>query len=230
MTKRRKDWVIKTWNEFICIANGFTNGLWGFRGVSSVDFELIPSIGRRSIRNEYSKEWEEEIFSRFKEEAIPHLVRLPPTELAWLALARHHGLPTRLLDWTSSPLIAAYFAVSEAKKNNGLARDCAVYAYEDGEYIGEENVNNPFSDRKKAIEVRVSHYSPRLAAQKGFFTLHGNPTTPFIHPTLRRIVIPGRLCAELEEKIDLFGINAATLFPDLDGLAAYWGWYYREAL
>lgn len=225
-----KEQTIKSWSEFIATMTGreYSDCFWSFRGVPSADFDLIPSIGRESVRERYSKEWEEEIFSRFKQEAIPHLIRLPTTEIGWLCLARHHGLPTRLLDWTSSPLIAAFFAVSGAKRATIDPPDCAIYAYWGKEYVGEEQIKNPFAGRKNFIEIRVSHYSPRLTAQKGYFTLHGRPTVPLRHPTLRKIIIPGELCVSFTEYLDLFGINAATLFPDLDGLAAYLGSYYRD--
>jgi len=230
MAKNGKERIVKSWDQYISIAKEFNDGLWSFRGMASVDYKLIPTIGRPSARYRYSRDWEEDILYLFKQEAIPHLVRVPPTELSWLALARHHGLPTRLLDWTSSPLIAAYFAVNEAMNGAGNPHDCAVYAYQNQAFTGEEAIKNPFAPRKRAIEIRVSHYSPRLTAQKGFFTLHGNPTLPFQHRTLRRFIIPGRLCAQFLQNLDLFGVNAATLFPDLDGLAAYWAWYYRDAV
>ena len=44
--------------------------------------------------------------------------------MEWLSLMRHYGIPTRLLDWTHSFLVAAYFAVDDADK----ARDCAIWA------------------------------------------------------------------------------------------------------
>src|SRR6516164_8345766 len=93
---------------------------WVFRGVSDSSFELRTSLERELERNPYWKdkplEAERIIVKEFKRQA--HLytqgVPGPNDDVDWLALMRHHGAPTRILDWTKSPYIALFFALQGA--------------------------------------------------------------------------------------------------------------------
>ena len=114
--------AVGSWNGYLNIINGYTDGSWIFRGVNSADYVLKPSIARGTLHYDYSRKLEDYVFTRFKRESLPYLGFRPADDWDWLALAQHHGVPTRLLDWTESPLVAAFFAVI-----GWVERDAAVY-------------------------------------------------------------------------------------------------------
>ena len=79
--------------------------IW-FRGSTNVDYALVPSLGR----SPYDISHEQALINTFKQNAIQSASERPQSQWEWLFLARHHSLPTRLLDWTESPLVGLYFA------------------------------------------------------------------------------------------------------------------------
>ena len=201
------------------------SGRWGFRGVPSASYDLIPSIGRPSVRAVYDRDLEETIFRKFRQAAVPFVGQRPDNLCTWLAVARHHGLPTRLLDWSFSPLVAAFFATHERSPNND---GFAIYAYETDFYKSEHIApDNPFDLTSDVQEIFADHYSERLAAQRGFFTIHRQPDAPFRHETLIKYSFPECMREEALNRLDFYGINQASLFPGLDGIARYWGWFYN---
>jgi len=106
---------ISSWADLSEIVDHFSRHIghdWLFRGVTNESYSLRPKIGRKSARAKapYRINDERAVLTMFKQQARAH-VPGSPTELEWLAIAQHYGLPTRRLDWTDSLLMSAWFAV-----------------------------------------------------------------------------------------------------------------------
>ncbi|MBS3768087.1 MAG: FRG domain-containing protein [Candidatus Cloacimonetes bacterium] len=91
-----------------------------FRGLSNADWKLLSSLDRLGCPHTepHSKaHLEEHLLRNFIRYARPYLELYPENEWEWMVIAQHRGLPTRLLDWTYSPLSAAHFAVLADNSN-----------------------------------------------------------------------------------------------------------------
>jgi hypothetical protein len=203
-----------------------SNGLVVFRGQRS-NLPLIPSVGR-------DKSWflvEKEAFEEFKREALPYLGFTPSNDWQWLAVAQHNRLPTRLLDWTRSPLAALWFTVCKPanKEEPGIVWG---FIYEPTEAICSttelpSNLTSPFSIENTLLYF-PDHVFPHIQAQLGVFTVHhrkpdNDQFVPFEDAKdadlrLSRIEIPAKSFPTLRYHLFRLGITPASLFPGLYGL------------
>lgn len=196
-----------------------------FRGEGKATYSLLPRIGRCyryhtqclsgckgrpfSIADELSA------FKDFQMRAIPYLQQRIENDWEWLALAQNHGLPTRLLDWTENPLVAAFFACYE--KYGG---DSVIYVLDRRKFEVPLKSDSPFKIEKTLI-VQASHNSPRVTAQSGLFTVHPKPHEEFCSPYLQRWIVKQSCLLEIALMLEEYGIHHASLFPGLDGIAQY---------
>jgi hypothetical protein len=191
-----------------------------YRGMKSVEYPLLPKIGRIVPPDAISsrEKNEQEILRLFKERAFQYLDFTPTSDWDWLALGQQYGLPTRLLDWTDNPLVAAFFAVDDESGTDGV-----IYAYQNESFIPVEGHPDPFQYRKVGKFI-PRHITPRITTQGGLFTIHPNPYEPFDSSDMDKIILPARTQVELKRTLNRYGVNRFSLFPGLDGLAAHIQW------
>jgi hypothetical protein len=194
------------------VSSVHSDGSWYFRGVSSKKYPLVPKIGRPNGKSSYDKKIERHALEEFKRAAVPHLAFQPANQLQWLSLAQHHGLPTRMLDWSLSPLVAAFFAVEDYRNDD----DACVFAYSTKVMLAGDR--DPFNLEFVSF-YRPPHITARIPAQHAAFSIHPKPDAAFKPPGLMRLCIPSELKADFLHQLRLFGITRATLFPSLDGVA-----------
>jgi hypothetical protein len=201
-------------------------GQWVFRGHSNKEYRLIPSVGRMPHTSGSRQKYEESLFNIFRREAQGYLSALPSTEWEWLSFAQHHGLPTRLLDWTYNPLVALYFAV---EANNHL--DGEVFALRARTQAPMEvRSGSPFKITKP-VKYFPSIVTARIRAQEGLFVACSDLETP-LDETLRkdweldRMLVPAKAKEAIRYALFRVGTHASSLFPDVDGLAARLKWQH----
>ncbi|HHX8454254.1 TPA: FRG domain-containing protein [Vibrio diabolicus] len=200
------------------------HGYW-FRGHADLQWDLTPSAGRVGYRLPDNRdlgrchEWCQDAHS---------LTTFPESFIERLAIAQHHGLATRLLDWTKNPLVACFFAVSALPE-----KDAAIYALESLSLHTRATIQITRENLESFSGVMGYHpkaINSRLVSQQGLFTVHCPAHEPLpitqslfeLNETnVKRFVIPSDKKASIRQMLDNYGVNEATLFPDLDGLARY---------
>ena len=202
-----------------------------FRGQRQ-DHPLLPKIARIKLRGELIN-IEKLIIDEFRRTSLPLSDIQPNNNWDLLAIAQHHGLPTRLLDWTYSALVALWFAVSKTPCEDNPAIVWILKPDID-DFIDDTEGDDPLSNKKTRI-FRPRIVSRRISAQAGLFTVHkineGERVVKFENHTkfikkLFKIQIPADKFASIRHRLNMLGINASTVFPDIDGLCSHLQWRY----
>lgn len=219
-----------------------TQQKWLFRGQADAIWELRPGVHRG-----YSPQQERYLTNEFRVRARSRYFSCPTSNdyPGWLALMQHYGLPTRLLDWTYSPLIAAFFAVhpdycppvcaahrdasiwalDASKLNESQGFEPLIFPLDAASY--EPLIEPAFKNRQELDSVGVAmalEHDQRIQLQQGAFTIHSSriPINQLdgAENWLRRFIIKHTDIPQFFDELTLLGVRKYTLFPDLSTLTS----------
>jgi hypothetical protein len=238
-----------SWNEDLALHRSS----FAFRGCDGAGEALSSSLVRHGGAE--ATRLERHLLRNFRKYAAREEV---PSDSVWnwVALGQHHGLPTRLLDWTYSPYVALHFAtyaLDEYDKDGSVWMVDYVRAHEllpdRFRRLLEDEGANVFTtemlgliagdlpalaepDEEFALFVEPPSFDQRIVNQYALFSLVSQPALALdnwlrAHPELwRRIVIPAELKWEIRDKLDQANVSERVLMPGLDGLSSWLARFY----
>lgn len=195
------------------------------------DFSLLPKIAR----------YDQQLDLHTREEYMLHelgrrgsLYRKMDHLDEWdlLTLAQHNGMATRLLDWSTNPLTALWFACENTESKT------SSFVYILRPHRGIKHIDRKITPTPKKhigfgiLKPRLE--DPRVIAQDGWFTVHTvsrkygkiqsiNEVTNLVDG-LVKIEIPAKAAKHVLKSLDILGVNHQTIYPDISGVCSYINW------
>jgi len=188
-----------------------------FRGHKSLEYKLIPSIGRKTFYEGNLEKNERRIFKQFKDSSSAFLKAIPQNDWEWLAIAQHYGLPTRLLDWTYNPLMALFFAVEFDHSAS------SVVIAKNFIRVVDTEIQKPF-EISEVLKYTPPLISERINAQSGCFTVHPNPSEEYVGEGMTKFIITSLARRSIKQTLFKLGIRNRVVYPGLDGISKDINW------
>lgn len=242
---------VSTWKEFTKCISDHKYREWIYRGQSDYTWELNTSIerlfdkgitlGQRyyiklgKLTFDKRSRYESKLLDEFIRTAHLYIDSLPKKKnaLEWLSIMQHYGVPTRLLDFTYSPYIAAFFAVESGES------DAAIYALSAREFDKADKAEELVNSLKdhKAVVFDPAMNNERLLAQQGLF-LFPNTHKRAMNEIIRemelekdaylKIIISSEMRKEAFIELKKMNITSTTIYPGLSGFCKSLPWMVFE--
>ncbi|MCH2274853.1 FRG domain-containing protein [Thalassospira sp.] len=204
-----------------------------YRGHGNHEWSLLPGILRD--QNTHLSD-EEKILRTFRQSAAMLIEKLPSDNFGWMFLMQHYGVPTRLLDWSESPLVALYFAITEAPNFDGAfwilnplklnteARINYLPSFEDEALHSYASENMDANRRSPQLPLAsiATRNNPRIQSQQGVFTIHQHDKTAIenIGQNITiKFLIPKESKDKIKKQITMLGFNKFQMFPELSSIS-----------
>ncbi len=214
------------------------NGPLWFRGQANETWPLLPNYLRLSKAPS-----ENSLLVRFKQNAMMLLSDKPKESFDWLFLMQHYGVPTRLLDWSESALVALYFAINESKHKK---KDAALWVLKptqlninagidskeknfipsfESDYLKNysvESLQQETTSKLLPMASIATRNNDRIQAQLGVFTISHRNKTPIEEigdkSHIKKYIIASNTKNDLIEELRYLGITKFQLFPELSSI------------